>query len=370
MYQKLLGLLQEQAKNYIHSTERNAFVQEIQEIPVSKNELNDWALRVTKILIEQLPSTTDISDVLLILVGLAASSRVGHTPEVSHLAFIRMYCKTNGIFQEIMAAFSAQSNPKMDTNIQRSMFKAVIRSDLVKALSNLNIDGYTVWPELLQERFINEFIAASCQQSQWSLISESDITSFFYGNIADCKHPYVKASKKLNLNDALLKQIAYDGKLKLVVDSYLGYSSILRSAQLWITRVSPTNAASSEAAQMYHYDLDTVKWLKVFIYLSDVDIDAGPHCALPGTHLPYTKHPTLLSKLYSRLNDEELFAVQSQEPRVFTGKTGTIIIGDTKAYHKGLPVKCGERVLVQLLYSCSNFSLSFGSEKIQNGINL
>ena len=47
--------------------------------------------------------------------------------------------------------------------------------------------------------------------------------------------------------------------------------------------------ADSEAAQMFHFDLDRIKWLKFFIYLTDVKINSGPHVYVSGTHKPFSK---------------------------------------------------------------------------------
>ena len=42
--------------------------------------------------------------------------------------------------------------------------------------------------------------------------------------------------------------------------------------------------ASSEAAQLFHFDMDRIRFLKVFIYLTDVGTENGPHVYVRGSH--------------------------------------------------------------------------------------
>jgi hypothetical protein len=41
----------------------------------------------------------------------------------------------------------------------------------------------------------------------------------------------------------------------------------------------------SSALQMFHRDSEDWRYLKVLVYLTDVDEDAGPHVYLHGSHL-------------------------------------------------------------------------------------
>ena len=45
------------------------------------------------------------------------------------------------------------------------------------------------------------------------------------------------------------------------------------------------NVPSSEAAQLYHYDLERVKWLKIFFYLTDVNDYNGSACIYKNTYI-------------------------------------------------------------------------------------
>ena len=47
---------------------------------------------------------------------------------------------------------------------------------------------------------------------------------------------------------------------------------------------SKSNFNDPKSAQEFHFDLDSIKWLKFFIYLTDVEANTGPHIYVKGTH--------------------------------------------------------------------------------------
>ena len=347
-YRGMLSLIQKKAMHLLSQRSDNSSHLSIQNVPSGNKELNAWALNCLALLKDSLKTKEDINDLILILLGLIASEKVDHTPEVSQYAAIRMYCKTNGMMQELLSMLHRKVDEDSPVNLQSSNFRNVNNQEIVHSLCSLYNEGYAVWPEPLKNITIKELSDIQWMDTRWHLIQDEEQTTVFNGCIRDCQRPFIKASTNLDISNESISLIANDQKLKTVIDSYLGNKSTLQSANLWITRPSERNKASSEAAQMFHYDLDTFKWLKVFIYLSDVDKNSGAHCALPGTHIPGTKHPNLTAKLYSRIKDDELDYYHNEKPVIFSGKAGTIIIGDTKSYHKGLPTNKGERMLIQL----------------------
>ena len=359
-YNQIIKKIQSRAKESLSKRKNHNLHLTIQNIPTDKKALNQWALDNLNILDESIQTKEDMQDLLLILLGLIASTRTEHTPEESHLAAIRLYCKTNGLLQEFLSMLPEKKQMDYLPNLISSSFQKIDNNLLEESLCSLYSEGYSIWPERLKISTIKELSDLRYEFRTWNLIKEQEQTSVFNGRIQESDQQYIKASTNLDLSNRILSHVANDIKLKAVIDSYLGGKSKLRSASLWITRPSKVNKASSEAAQMFHYDLDTFKWLKVFIYLTDVNEESCANCALPGTHIPGTKNPKLTAKLYNRISDEDLVLFQKEKPKIFIGKAGSLIIGDTKAYHKGIPTKKGERILIQLFYSCTNFALSLG----------
>jgi len=76
-------------------------------------------------------------------------------------------------------------------------------------------------------------------------------------------------------------QLAIQPSLLKIVNGYLGLRSYLRAANVWMNL--PV-ADPPKESQLWHRDGDDLRILKVFIYLLDVDMNAGPFWFIPGTH--------------------------------------------------------------------------------------
>jgi hypothetical protein len=114
--------------------------------------------------------------------------------------------------------------------------------------------------------------------------------------------------------------------------------------------------ADSEAAQLFHFDMDRIKWIKVFIYLTDVTPDNGPHYFVEGSHRTGAIPKALLKKGYTRHQDEDIASHFAMEKILeFCAPRGTILIEDTRGLHKGQHIKHGHRLMLQFQFSNSRF---------------
>jgi ectoine hydroxylase-related dioxygenase (phytanoyl-CoA dioxygenase family) len=110
------------------------------------------------------------------------------------------------------------------------------------------------------------------------------------------------------------------------------------------------------AAEWFHFDMDRVKWLKVFIYLTDVGADDGPHTYIAGSHRTGAMPRHLLKKGYARLTDDEVLDHFGRDALVeFCAPRGTVILEDTRGLHKGRHVTGSPRLVLQLQFSNSLF---------------
>jgi hypothetical protein len=100
-----------------------------------------------------------------------------------------------------------------------------------------------------------------------------------------------------------------------------------------------------------------IKFIKVFIYLKDVESENGPHVYVPGSMLSKNLHLPEGYTASSRVSDEFILNKYGGEGiKEMTGKKGTILFEDTSGYHKGKSVEKGHRVIAQLEYSPSLFN--------------
>jgi hypothetical protein len=102
--------------------------------------------------------------------------------------------------------------------------------------------------------------------------------------------------------------------------------------------------------------MDRIRWIKFFVYLTDVGPDNGPHCFVAGSHKTGGIPNTFLDRGYVRIPDDEIHAAYPNERLIeFTGPRGTIIAEDTRGLHKGRPVVAGHRLMLEFEFSNSLF---------------
>jgi hypothetical protein len=138
------------------------------------------------------------------------------------------------------------------------------------------------------------------------------------------------------INNAAVLQIAR---------AYLGCRPTISSVGL--TWSFPSHAAAQRAdAQYFHRDADDWRFLKLFVYLTDVDEQSGPHEFVTASHHSSGR---IFSKPYT---DEELERSYGRHSMVkITGPKGTTFIEDTWGLHKGHVPISRPRLLLQVEYS-------------------
>ncbi|MBN8555792.1 MAG: phytanoyl-CoA dioxygenase family protein [Deltaproteobacteria bacterium] len=154
-------------------------------------------------------------------------------------------------------------------------------------------------------------------------------------------------------------EIANDPKVLSVVENYLGVTPTIKVIEAWWSHAKKEEAKD---AQLYHLDYDDYKFCKLFIYLTDVNEDSGPHVYVEGTHtcekvkdyVLKNSHRTeefmawYLKKL--RKSDAEVKEYFGKEGQKLCGPAGTNFIVDTRGVHKGLLPKNTSRLLCQVTY--------------------
>jgi hypothetical protein len=141
-----------------------------------------------------------------------------------------------------------------------------------------------------------------------------------------------------------LQALVADTALHAVAQRYLGGRPLLTSISLWLDAV----CAQTYDAHVYHYDIDGPKFLKFFIYLTDVDATSGAHAFIEGSH-GHRKPPGLTrAQRYQR--DLLLARYGAERELVFEGPAGTILAEDTAGFHKGTTPTARFRLLLQLEY--------------------
>jgi hypothetical protein len=119
---------------------------------------------------------------------------------------------------------------------------------------------------------------------------------------------------------------------------------------------APFGPPSSEAAQLFHFDMDRISFLKLFVYLTDVDGTTGPHVYVRGSH---RRRPAMFFRDRRYSDAEVAAAFPGDDIRELTGPAGTIIAADTSGLHKGKALERGHRLLFQLEFANSLFGQAY-----------
>ena len=141
----------------------------------------------------------------------------------------------------------------------------------------------------------------------------------------------------------VLHELALDQRLLNMAAAYFGCRPYLDSVQAWWSL--PGNDEPEEA-ENYHRDNDSIRFLKFFLYLTDVDDEHGPHCFVAESH----RASSLLDR--RRFTDSEVQASFGTGRLLkITGCAGDAFMEDTFGIHKGQLPRSGRRLLVQFRYS-------------------
>lgn len=121
-------------------------------------------------------------------------------------------------------------------------------------------------------------------------------------------------------------------------------------------------------SQLFHQDHNGILFLKIFIYLIDVDQKNGPYSYVKSTHNKKFMKSLKLKKYNLndnfRYNNEEVLKVVKNNVVTFNEKKGTIIFSDTTGLHRGIvPDKDYFRLLLSMTFEPKNSMLSFTNTK-------
>jgi hypothetical protein len=128
-----------------------------------------------------------------------------------------------------------------------------------------------------------------------------------------------------------------------IVSRYLGCKPTISS--LGVRWSFPTAARPAET-QLFHRDPDDWRFLKLFVYLTEVDLDSGPHVYVAGSN---RTQGHIRARPYSRSELEARFGPESIQ--AVTGPRGTTFLADTHGIHMGKPPQGRARLMLQVQYS-------------------
>ena len=291
--------------------------------------------------------------------GMATFKATGQTPEESYQSLITLHCLTGGRSNDSLHDALRKEFPPYDLPPVEGVLGALAHADAERAAGEVADKGYYVFPHRLSPDVCDRI-------EQFALSTPARLRPRREGlpetALYDRDHPQAETymfAEGDSLASPDIQALAADLSLLAVAQAYLGSQPILDIVAFWWS-TAYTQVASDEAAQLYHFDMDRIKWLKFFFYLTDVTPETGPHCYVAGSHKAGAGASELLSRGYVRIPDEDMQKHYPPEAFVeITGPRGTIVAVDTRGFHKGKPLTTGERLLLQLEYADSLFGTGY-----------
>ena len=288
--------------------------------------------------------------------------KTGKTSQEAYIAMINLYCKSNGVFTDELHKKDVAEHPKANK-----------QKELNGVLGNLNSSQYSAINEILKKDGYSSFdkkLSADIIKKIYDYaLKTPTLTAPKYDKkiVYDEKNP-VSEIYRFDMQDLMnnpeIQKLVMDETLIEVARNYLNCEPIFDFPAMW-SSTTFLKEASSEAAQLYHFDMDRIKWLKIFIYLNDVTMENGPHSYIRGTHATGAKPQYLIDRGYSRISDEDLAKeIKKEDFITICAEAGSIFAGDTKCWHKGTPLKKGHRLVLEFEYTASMFGTEYPKLKI------
>ena len=293
--------------------------------------------------------------------GILAAERGQDTPRAAHVALMNLFMASGGRANDLLSAVVGFFHPRYRLPGASGVLGDLTRNDLSRIQQQLEADGYVVFENCLSPEFCERVVQRTLE-----------LECVLHGDEANKGNPicskYDRSAPKatcyvLTPDDTTeipeVQELMSDLSLVAVAQNYLKSKPIFSAANITWSAVSK-DQPDAEAAQEFHWDMERIRWLRFFIYLTDVGPENGPHCFIKGSHRTGAIPEELLKLGYVRQSDETLQRVYGSDAfREFTGKRGTIVAEDSRGFHKGKMLTEKDRLL--LAFELSN--TLFGANK-------
>ena len=277
-------------------------------------------------------------------------------------SFVNFYCLTKGLSNSIFN-YVIMLNYKFKKKNNLNFVEIINSSNLEETIREINNTAYSIIPKYLNIIKINRVLNIIGKVKCNYIIGDQIFKSNSIDDVPE-QAKVIDLDENELLKEDIIKEIIHDPLFYQIAKKYFKSVPILTNVGLRISRIS--EKPKSKEAQFYHFDMDRPKWLKFFIYLNDVDTkEHGPHCFIKYSHKTFSKPYKLLLRGYERIQDEELFKYfKKSDEKVILGKSGTVAIGDTSAFHKGLNPRTKIRKVLTIEFSNSLFGSSINKYNV------
>lgn len=294
---------------------------------------------------------------LLLLIVFCWYGLTGKMPSWTGNVHISSFCATAGRSNDWMSRALSMFFPMKKLAFESAVLSPLSHEQLNSLVAGLDKNGYVILEQRLPSALCDRLMEFALTQE--AVLRQTDGQGHVHRTaVYDAANPQAVIydfEKEAILGNPEVQALLIEPTFISIAQSYFRSEPIADMLSMWWS-TAYTDRPDGEAAQMYHFDMDRIKWLKVFIYLTDVGKNNGPHYFVSGSHrsggIPYA----LLDKGYVRLQDEDIERhFPAENVLEFTAPKGTILIEDTRGLHKGQHIRDGHRLILQFQFSNSCF---------------
>jgi phytanoyl-CoA dioxygenase PhyH len=279
--------------------------------------------------------------------------RTGVTPHGAYASMRALYCVSNGRFTNAAARLASLAHPPRRHCEPDGVLGRVDSESLREVVTQLRERGVHVFRARLDPAVCERLTAFSLAMPAIPTpgLPEPGMR-YERGRPSAVLYQIDEAAIG---NHADVQLLISDPTLLAVAQAYLGVEPVLDLLDLWWS-TAYCEKPSSEAAQLFHFDLDRLKFIKFFCYLTPVSQLNGPHSFVEGSHRIKPKG----LRRDGRVSDAEILSHYAAEKVVhITGPQGTIFVVDTRGFHKGVRVLEGDRLALQIQFSTDLFGAPY-----------
>lgn len=293
-----------------------------------------------------------------LIVGLVFFVAFKKTPAFAYQAMVGLFCLTKGYSNDVLSKIIGYFKRPYRFSQPNGLLGAMGDERRDQISCRLREEGYYIFENRLPKEICDSLLQyATTHVCEMRNMDDGNLRKSvltLYHREAPQAVRYDFDTQDL-LNNRDVQNIFADMSFAAVAQDYLGARPVFDVTSMW-WHTNFSNKPDMAAAQYYHFDMDRPKWLKFFIYLTDVEPTNGPHTFVAGSHKTGGIPSSLLKKGYARLTDEEV-GLQFDENNIieFNAPRGTIIAEDTRGLHKGKHVEKGDRLILQIQFSNSLF---------------
>lgn len=309
-------------------------------------------------------------DWIYLVAGWGIFSSTRKTPSFSYQALIRLFCQSRGSSNDRLSGLiTFFNNQAIDFNGQCGVLGSIDEATLTAHTADLREKGYVLFPSVLPKEMCDRLVSFALETPAVVRLMDGESVPvdklMRYDPLNPSAVRYDIPTQRL-LDNKDIQGLLADPSLLAIAQSYFNCIPRADVLSMW-WHSNFRSHPDSEAAQLYHFDMDRIRWLKIFIYLTDVGPEDGPHNFVSGSHRTDGIPAEILNKGYNRLSDDEVIQSFGKAKCVeFCAPRGSVIVEDTRGLHKGDVVKANgrSRLMLQLQFSNSLFGGSIPASQL------